>query len=351
MTVSFGSHETESKAQADFLSRLPTQYVWNTEREVNNTENKIISVVEWIFNAIYQPIHRLAGKLIVLASWIHSAQRIAEYRKRQQPGWEYKRVTVEVDGLQIDGMIVRKEATLNNGRWVLVSPGNGEFYEAAMAVGFSHIPNILNEVQGNGLLFNYPGVGASSGSPTRQSLTKAYRAMLAFLEDQEKGIGAKEIIGYGHSLGGGVQNDALEMHSLKKEISYVFVKSRTFSSLSSLVNSILFRPLGFLVNILGWNMQPAKISKSLQAPEIIMQTARVSLAGEILNDSSKIVADDDVITKADSLAEVLLNEIDDGMRKRKAFIGIREKHNEGLRDPTLLGIQINEFLKKEYQAY
>ena len=106
----------------------------------------------------------------------------------------------------------------------------------------------------NAIVFNYPGVGASSGLPNRQAMAKTYRAMLNFLEDRTNGIGATEIIGYGHSIGGGVQGDALKTHELKKDVKYVFVKSRTFSDLSTTASLLMAKPFGFLVKILGCNI-------------------------------------------------------------------------------------------------
>jgi hypothetical protein len=162
------------------------------------------------------------------------------------------------------------------------------------------------------------------------------------LEDQNNGIGAKEIIGYGHSIGSGVQSDALKTHELKKDIKYVFVKSRTFSDLSTVASTLASKPLGFLVKMLGWNMDCVESSKNLQAPEIIMQTANVKKYEE-LKDSSKII-NDGIITANASLAKALLED-NQYPRKNKVFIGMRETHNAGLKDPSFLAQKIEALLK------
>ena len=54
-------------------------------------------------------------------------------------------------------MIVGKAATLDNGRWVLASNGNGAFYEDGLAEG-ADVKQILSAVNGNAIVFNYPGV-------------------------------------------------------------------------------------------------------------------------------------------------------------------------------------------------
>ena len=183
--------------------------------------------------------------------------------------WKVKRLTIEVDGYHIDAAIMGKAATLENGRWVLTSNGNGSFYENHFHD--HNFKQILSKIDRNTILFNYPGVGCSPGLPNRQAMAKAYRAVLAFLEDQKNGIGAKEIIGYGHSIGGGIQGEALNSHTLKKDIKYVFIKGRTFSELASVASKTSWL-MGALVKLLGWNINTLESSKRLKAPEIILQT-------------------------------------------------------------------------------
>jgi len=240
-------------------------------------------------------------------------------------------------------MIVGKAATLDNGRWVLASNGNGAFYEDGLAEG-ADVKQILSAVNGNAIVFNYPGVGSSSGLPNRQAMANTYRAMLNLLEDQEKGIGAKEIIGYGHSIGGGVQGDALKTHELNKDVKYVFVKSRTFSDMSTIASLLTNKLLGFLVKILGWNMDSVESSKKLQAPEIIMQTANVFGYKE-LNNSVEIL-DDGVIPAQASLAKALLDD-ENCPKENKVFIGMPENHNAPLYNTAFLANKIEALLNAQ----
>ncbi|MBA3603760.1 MAG: hypothetical protein H0W50_09005 [Parachlamydiaceae bacterium] len=253
---------------------LPVSYTWNTESKILRIAKLIFSII--IFPVgIYKLIHSLVGKVLLPASSPSRMGLPANYANnaRQQVNlngdWKYKRLTIEVDGYKIDATIMGKEATFDNGRWTLLSNGNGEFAEEGHMASGNFI-KILSEVNSNGIVFNYPGVGSSSGLPNREAMAKVYRAMLNFLEDKEKGIGAKEIIGYGHSIGGGAQGDALRTHDLKKNVKYVFVKSRTFSDLSTEASLLVNKPAGFLLKIFGWNMGSVESSKNLKAPEIIM---------------------------------------------------------------------------------
>lgn len=282
---------------------LAPDYIYKTRTEMASKknlkpiyqctlENKVWRIAKLIFSIIIFPIglcqliHRLIGKLIVPASSPDfakaamgidiSADNLATIRTHfnLSDEWKIKRLSIEVDGHVIDAVIVGKESTLENGRWLLKSGGNGECYEQNLE-GYE-LKNILNEFNTNAILFNYPGVGANGGLPSRNAMIKAYRAMLTFLEDQKKGIGAKEIIGYGHSIGGGVQAEALNHHRLKKDIKYVFVKDRTFSKLSAVPDCFL----GFLSIITGWNMNCINSSLRLKAPEIIIQAKNDSIIKE-----------------------------------------------------------------------
>lgn len=327
-------------------NRLPVNYTWNTE-------HKVIRIIKQIFSAIFFPIiiykliHALAGKAILPSS---NRSRL-EYSKNDihcsrsnislNGEWKYKRITVEVDGYKIDAAIVGKISTLGNGRWVLASNGNGETYEDKLCYN-RDFKEILSEIKGNAIVFNYPGVGASSGRANRQAMTKAYRAILTFLEDKKKGVGTKEFIGYGHSMGGAVQGDALKTHQLKKDVKYVFIKSRTFSDLSTLVSILINKLFGLLIKILGWNISSVESSKKLQAPEIILQSARVKDYKE-LTDSSKIIYDG-VIPAEASLAKALLDD-PKCPKKNKIIIGMKEQHNDALIKPSFLAQKIETLLK------
>lgn len=333
----------------DFAQKnlLPVNYTWNTESKTMRISKQILSIIIFPI-VIHRLLHALAGKIALLPSSSpglmgYSANQIDNMRSKVPLGgeWKYKRITVEVDGYKVDATIMGKASTLNNGRWVLASNGNGEFYENKL---HNHdFKQILSEVDGNAIVFNYPGVGASSGLPNREAMAKAYCAMLNLLENQEKGMGAKEIIGYGFSIGGGVQGDALKNFKLKEDVKYVFVKDRTFSDLKTTASILTIKPLGFLVKILGWNMSSVESSKKLQVPEIIMQTSKVK-GYEELNDSSKII-DDGVIAADASLAKALLKD-DKCPKKNKIFIGMQEEHCERLNNISFLTEKIKEMLKK-----
>ena len=297
-------------------------------------------------------IHTLAGNIILPASNPKLMGYPANYAGIIRRGiplndeWKYKRFTVQVDHHLVDAMIVGKPTTLGNKTWVLASNGNGEFYENKMADS-PDFKQLLENVNGNGIVFNYPGVGASEGRASKDLMTKSYRAILSFLEDENKGIGAKKIIGYGHSIGGGVQGDALLMHKIIDTIQYVFVKSRTFSDLASVASVILNNPLvGSLIKLIQWNLETSNRAKRLQAPEIVLQTARVQKY-ELVQDPNKII-DDGVIPSIASHAYKLLTD-DTAARDNKWFVGIPDKHNDLLSNIPFIANLINSILNSQKQ--
>jgi pimeloyl-ACP methyl ester carboxylesterase len=275
--------------------------------------------------------------MILPASIIFSKSEAAKVRSQILlcGDWKYKRITIETDGYAIDGMIVGKPSTLTNGKWVLYANGNGELYE------YKQNHTILEATESNGLFFNYPGVGASTGSVSRQSMAKALQAALAFLEDEQRGVGAKEVVVYGWSIGGGVQGDLLKIHAPKKTIKYVFIKDRTFSNLSTEVSELFAKPLGIFIRLFNWNIDSVESSKKLQYPEIIIQTAKVREYTRLFH-SSEIIDDGIILAKA-SLAKALLDD-PQCPKENKLFIGIPERHNIPLQDQDI------EYLAEEIKT-
>ena len=299
-----------------------------------NTESKALRIVKYILSilivpiALYNVAHALVGLFILPAvpmGWVKE-------RTCGTPllGWKESQLTVEVDGYKIDAKMVWNRNFLNKGRWALISNGNAEFHEDM--IGHMGYEYLWDSMESNVLLFNYPGVGKSTGVfPSKQAMVKAYRAMLTFLEDKEKGVGAREIIGYGHSIGGGVQGEVLKSHRLRDDVDYVFVKSRTFSDLSTAVVGItrgclgpLSHLAGILIKLLGWNLDSVESSTTKSFSEIVLQTG---VSGNII--------DDGIITKNASLGEALERNRYWTERRNKRLLVIKERHNHSLEDSTL----------------
>lgn len=317
----------------DFLQDKPlafVSYAVDLEGKVCRAARRGFTVIS-VAGGAYEALHMCAAKYKLLPSSNPSKKRAEEIKNRRlniplDGEWKYKRITIEVNGNKIDAAIVGKPVTLNNGRWILDSNGNNSRCETKLFEDDCDLKNILAEIEANALVFNYPGVGSSEGFPGRRTMVKAYLTMLSFLKDQTIGIGAKEIILYGHSIGAGVQAEALLQDSNGIR---VCVKSRSFSDLRSVVSAkTKSYYLGLFVRMLDWNIRSVESSKGLQIPEIIMQTASVESCQE-LTDSESIL-DDNVIAKESTLAKALLEDDDKRARKNKVFLAVPEKHNDVL---------------------
>lgn len=332
--------------QRSFAAKaLPISYKWNAESKVTTVFWQVFSCLIFPITATYNLIHSLIGRIVLPAStpWLMNrpgdiaAQCRSEIDINNDKEWKYKRLFVQVDDHVVDMMLVGKPSTFSNGKWMLSSNGNGELYEVKLAYD-QEFMHLLELTGSNALVFNYPSVGDSPGSPNQESMVKAYKLMLRILtEDKEYGIGASHLIGYGHSIGGGVQGEALKDHALKKGVKEVFIKSRTFSSLSATVSYMTTSLLGLLVKIFGWEMDSTESSKKLQAPEIILQT--VDSEGEICHDG---------VIPAEATLMRALYEDPSFHKENKVFMKIENRHNELLSytQLQLLACQIDTLFKK-----
>jgi len=255
------------------------------------TESKMRRVARRIFScicfpvALYQLVHSLIGRVVLVSRLYPSFVRDKEINQfTKHPCFNYENVTIEVDENLLHAMIIEPKFPLEKRRWTLYSGGNGEPMESTLLRQTFY--DTLLRTRSSGIVYNYPGVGKSTGSLDRRTLAKTYKAMLKFLEEKKK---PEEIVGIGWSLGGAVQGEALRNYSLNPNISYVFVKSQTFSQLSLVAPNFIkklmshlgchylidkiSRLAGKLIKLIGWNMESVESSIQLQAPEIIIQSS------------------------------------------------------------------------------
>lgn len=305
---------------------LPALYSWNTESKVKRYIKLFFSIIIFPIG-IYNLLHHIGGKIIFPGCSFLQRRHVNKWRDGfeaskhlpfiQKSSFKNLRFSVEVDGCKIDAEIRGTPETFKKKKWVLFSNGNNGCHE------MSEMGRMIRGLDANILMFNYPGFQASEGSLNRKTVAKTYRAMLKLLEDDVNGIGAKQIIGWGLSAGAAVQAEALKNHRLKEGIAYVFVKDRTFCDLSTEASLLVNRICGFLVWILGWNMDTYASSKKLNAPEFILQTADVK-KHQWLKNSKKIIGDG-IILKDASLAKKVL---DNDKNKNQSVLGIMEDHHQ-----------------------
>lgn len=247
-----------------------------TEHKVCRIVKDFLSVV-FVLPLIYRGIRAVISWIVVASTanqpeeWAGHRVNSHEWGRLANAGWRMKRFTIEVNGMTIDAVILSKPETVNNGRWVLHSTGNGGCYDAGIV---NYQQKFLEQTESNMLFFNYPGVVASTGNPHASALVDTYEAFLAVLENKDWGMGATEIIGYGFSLGSGVQGEALSTHEFQEGTRYLFIKDQSYTRLVDVIAGLLCRCLGWIVQLFGNNLNVIESSRRLHERgirEIVME--------------------------------------------------------------------------------
>ncbi|MDE3055756.1 MAG: hypothetical protein KGI80_03575 [Verrucomicrobiota bacterium] len=343
---------------------LPAYYEW--KHQGADQEWMVTKIVKWAISFFQS----LWSGIFVPATWL-SPRTFPTIPK----GWEAHSLELNVDGVKIHATMVGKTENLNNKKWLLYSGGNGEHYEMSrLSVKKDKFFKEFNAGEYNALFFHYPGVSHSKGRATKETMTNAYKAALSFLEDKGKGIGAEEIIGYGFSIGGGVQGEALRTHELKEGVHYCFIKDRTFSDLSAAADGVMGGGIfgkiaAFLTRVTGWNFSSVESSKALKAPEIIIQQKKfkvaewsVTLDGSpfcyncgptiVANGTEELIDTDGVITKEASLANALLSDPSwKSFSQCKHVIAVEESHCILLKDKSTEAVwdSVKSLMEKYYR--
>ncbi len=221
--------------------------------------------------------------------------------------WNLERMTIRVDNDFID-VALAKCTDFSTKRWIIYTGGNGESmaatlptrrhlfsleeslkYNAKQLHEFSRewgeiqtqeflacdVMRLADKLDSNVLFFDYPSIGKSRGQLSAEHIKRAYLGVLQYLEDEKSGPGAKEIIGYGRSLGGAIQAHALDGYTFKQGTRYAMVKDRTFGNLNETIRSLFGTAIAHLASFIGYfDYEPSAQSQRLQVPEIVVQCTK-----------------------------------------------------------------------------
>lgn len=183
----------------------PPTHVWNSTpkvwRWIKDVGSTLITPI-----VMKQLIHTAVGMPILYTDF-HGRNR------RNTIPNNCKRLSIEMDGTRIDGVIrPHREST----SWVVISLGATGCYE-------NHIDRLLalsGNYQANVIIYNPPGCGSSTGLPTRTNLVNGYRAVFDYIHTQSP----THVISFGFSLGGIAQNEAYPKLSLHNDVNYTWIK-------------------------------------------------------------------------------------------------------------------------------
>ena len=276
--------------------------------------------------ALYNNLYIIAGWLIHPASFpffFPIAKRFfnvdldAMRKSFFSEGREVKRVSIQANGCLVDTLVVGKKETLGNGRFIIFSNGNGEVYEARRG----EYLKLADELQANIIFYNYASTGRSGGLlPNHEAMLASHQAIHAFAREK---LGAKEIIDFGHSIGGGIQGENLKTMPLDEGVKYVFVKHMTFATLSEQAQAMV-GIAGAAIPYLNWDYSSVESSKALQHPEIIIQQGNQE--GE-MEQVEQLTERDPVILGEKSLAKALFED-SECPKEERSFVLVTEGHND-----------------------
>ncbi len=329
----------QESLQKDFATEKAPDplYSYQTESKIWRMVKKILLILLFpigLLVLIYRVLQAKFGGMILQAPKASTPEVCAKMRSqlvnRYKDGeWKLKRISIQVDDWALDATIVGKPSTLNNGTWLLFVPGSDKCCESTLLNQERDLPAILEQIEGNGIYFNYPGVAGSEGvAPNKETLAKACRAVLRFLEDD---VEAKRIVCHGYSLGGGALGSALEEHPLKDDVRYCCVYDHSFSDAAAVASAQMNSSLaGLVLKSLGWNLDAVNSTKKLKAQQIVIQTVDSTKLPQgsnymDLNDPKLLVSDGSAIQPEATLAYALLND-PHRPKERQQIIGVRASH-------------------------
>ncbi len=346
----YNNPEYPVQMRRDFTlsGRLPVSYEWNPRpSDIEDTEWRIVKCVRYIFHVIAAWAIVPASFLSFFASFscivslcptlsFYNTQNLRKlFCPLAESFWKCQRTTISADGNDVDTVLMINSMNPNPKKWMVAALGNGQLYEGTLHP-LSQLREVAEHAGCNLIVFNYPGVGESSGFCTREAMENACLGVINFVEEKAQ---ADELILYGHSIGGGVLADAFARHERKEGVNYTFVASRTFSDLSTLVSKYSYEWLGSFVQMIGWDIHPASSLENLPVPTVVLQTASNQDGWKVLQNSSELAFTDKIILKEASLAGALLKP---SQREDLICVGIPETHNVPFRDPSLVSTYIEE---------
>jgi hypothetical protein len=309
---------------------------------------------------IYRYLHTAYGKQFFKSAQSSPIAKEARRCINLDSDFKYYRLTLLVDNMPVDAMIVGRPSTLGNQRWMVFSLGITKVYECLLIdhpetifprhpPGLSSLQQLLTQTNSNAVFYNYPGMGESGVSIDMESMTKVHEAVLQFIEHR---LQANVIVDEGHSFGGGNQAEVWRTHHVKPGVRYVLIKDRTFVHMSDAVENLAGRIMSTVGVILGWQSHSVPSSDALKVPEIHIMCVRnidrprlftdVTQIASIETDSSSPTYNDAVIPYHTSTAiHYLLHPSHDAP---KIIMGVPEVHGVLPANPTLLAEVLNTIL-------
>lgn len=273
------------------------------------------------------------------------AEFVEQIRELQEEGYALNRLSLQVNGQLVDCLIVGLSDQLDNGRWILNSLPNLWCFEEAIT--FPSQIERIKKLGANIIYFNYPGVGCSEGKPHQSAMIATYHAVLEYLENR---IGAREILMWGTSIGGGVQGAALHNYHFKEGIKYLSIIDQSFDALNKVPTDFLKESSPEIISPRAKYFVPDSVSRlaakclkkggwTLESVSSAIQLEQRGIRQIIIQNTRELtdniqhaeeIVGDGVIAGNASLGKALLNI--DYAWTTKRFVGVTTVHATGYTD-------------------
>lgn len=180
-----------------------------------------VRALRWSIGAPYSGIHYRIGKTALPAMHAASSQVQELIERPINCGYHAQHIRLKVGLGVMDAVVLSKEG---NTRWAAMAQGNGETLGSADSRA-----SFLNELGANAIVMGYHGL------TNVQDAITGFRQILLYAEKQTEGNDKREVMTFGHSMGGGVVREALKQHTFQKGIDYAAVTSNSYTTCGKVV--------------------------------------------------------------------------------------------------------------------
>lgn len=355
------------RAEEELKAKTLPDALYNVTFDGSGVVYAVAKVAKWIFSWVLFPVqihnfsHKLAKRVVLPSAWkdrtavIRFAENwpldtrkmseagfsiwilpiLSQFRLKGflekwlvsrstslDKGWEFKRFVVGVDGEKIDAIFLRQKKLQVANRILFYCCSENELAEGK--IHDVELLSLAHKTHSHVVVWNYSGIGSSTGGGSQGELIKGCRAMLQCIER----LGFKEIISYGHGLGAAVLLSAHSQHRKKEDVLYTVVARSPFSNLSKALSCQYGSLMSLFVRFAGWHFDNVKILSSFPYRTLVLHTAAVKSC-EYLKRASQIIPDGVLEDTDAALGTTLLNHAEE-LGWNQQVIGFREVHNEPL---------------------
>jgi hypothetical protein len=267
----------------------------NSWFQIQQAASKSFASISTFFSSLAKGLERLANRVVLVSSWVTKARPIDDIvngkptneifqRPPGSMGFTAERIDPPITFINQEGEVIKIDAVkITNpeappNSWCVYSGGNASLME--QEIRSPDIGDLAEGLKANMILFNYPGVMGSEGkNPLTADLVNSYKAVLKYAEtlantekteEQEGSFG--KVFGFGYSIGGLIQAEALNGYKLNSKIGYCFVKDRTGSSMWNALHG-----LGKIAWIMGNTLNAVPSTEKAEVPQVIIQRYQETL--------------------------------------------------------------------------